>query len=150
MVHPLRYSGYYRKTLHAIYRVVPNFVAQFGTSEKIIMDAWKPYKYADEPVLQSNKRGTVSFARSGKETRDTQIFINLKDNARLDSTNYNGVKGFPVIATVTQGMNYVDSLYNGYGNKPMAKMDSLKFANVRERYKDFPQLDYIQKAYLIR
>ncbi|HEX4958631.1 MAG TPA: peptidylprolyl isomerase, partial [Lacibacter sp.] len=77
------------------YRVVPKFVAQFGTADTALEKAWSKFKVADEEVKASNLRGTISYARSGKETRGTVLFINLVDNPRLDTINYNGVKGFP-------------------------------------------------------
>ena len=55
---------------------------------------------------------TISFARGGPGTRAVQIFINLGNNARLDTLN--GF-GFPPIAEVVSGMATVDSLYSGYG-----------------------------------
>ncbi len=75
-------SGYFDNI--AVYRVVPDFVAQFGATDSLRMKKWTTIKVPDEPVLMGNHRGTVSFARAGKETRGTDVFINLKDNNRLD------------------------------------------------------------------
>jgi cyclophilin family peptidyl-prolyl cis-trans isomerase len=63
----------------------------------------------DDPVVGSNKRGFVSFATSGKDSRTTQMFINLVDNKNLDGM------GFAPFARVTAGMDVVDALYSGYG-----------------------------------
>lgn len=95
------------------YRVVPKFVAQFGSIDTSLQKAWSKYKLPDKEVKGSNLRGTISYARSGKETRGSVLFINLVDNPRLDTINYNGVKGFPVLGKVVKGMNTVNSLYNG-------------------------------------
>ncbi|HEX4681457.1 MAG TPA: peptidylprolyl isomerase, partial [Gemmatimonadaceae bacterium] len=95
------------------YRVVNNFVAQFGmAAEPSVTAAWRPRAIADEPVRHGNLRGTIAYARGGPGTRTAQLFINFKDNTRLDTLN--GF-GFPPIAEVVSGMTVVDSLYSGYG-----------------------------------
>ncbi|WP_207632526.1 peptidylprolyl isomerase [Foetidibacter luteolus] len=142
-------SGSYNNI--AIYRVIPNFVAQFGTNNDTLVNSqWAKYKITDEPVMHSNDSGTVAFARSGKDSRSNDIYINLKSNPRLDTIFYNDTKGFPVIAVVTRGMNVVQQFYNGYQEEPMAKAgDSIPEWNkyFKEKY---PLLDYINKAYIIK
>ena len=96
------------------FRVVKDFVAQFGLpADPSRNKAWRARRIADEPVRHGNLRGTLSYARGGAGTRTTQLFINLKDNARLDTAN---TFGFPAFAEVTSGMAVVDSLYQGYGD----------------------------------
>jgi peptidyl-prolyl cis-trans isomerase A (cyclophilin A) len=131
------------------YRVVPKFVAQFGTSDTVLENAWSKYKLPDEEVKASNVRGTISYARSGKETRGTVLFINLVDNPRLDTVNYNNVKGFPVLGKVSDGMNTVDSLYNGYSGTTMNQLDTM-YRDKEAFFKKFPKLDVVKKAYLVR
>lgn len=131
------------------YRVVPKFVAQFGTSDTTLENAWSKFKLPDEEVKASNLRGTISYARSGKETRGTVLFINLADNPRLDTINYNGVKGFPVLGKVVEGMNTVDSLYNGYSGTTMNQLDTM-YRNKEAFFKKFPKLDVVNRAYLLR
>jgi len=142
-------SGFY--TDIAVFRVVPNFVAQFGIHQDSILNSnWDKFKVIDEPVKVSNEKGAISFARAGKETRTTQIFINLKDNNRLDSIEYDGVKGFPVVAKITSGMENVLKFYDGYGDELGMKQDSIqKFGNefIRSKY---PKVAFIKKAYLIK
>lgn len=134
-----------------IFRVVPNFVAQFGIhNDSILNRSWAEYKISDEPVIEKNFKGTISFARGGPKTRTTQIFINLKDNNRLDKIDYSGVKGFPVIAKVTSGMENVMKLYGGYGDELGFKQDSIqKYGNdfIKRKY---PKVDFIYKAYIIK
>lgn len=138
---------YYDRSL--FYRVVPNFVVQWGIDDSTINKNLEKYKVPDEPVLSSNTQGRVSYARGGKDTRGTDLFINLKDNTRLDTINSNGVKGFPPFGTVTNGFDVVKLLYSGYGNKPMEKYDSM-FINRKLFLANFPQLDSIKKAYLVK
>jgi peptidyl-prolyl cis-trans isomerase A (cyclophilin A) len=92
------------------FRVLPDFMAQFGIAGDPKVDAaWKDNVITDDPVAQSNRRGFLSYATGGPNTRSTQLFINTRDNQRLDGA------GFSPFARVVQGMNVVDSLYTGYG-----------------------------------
>jgi len=69
-----------------IFRVVPNFVVQFGiSSDPDVQKSWSSLgPIPDDPVVASNVRGSVTFATSGPNSRTTQIFINTNDNAFLD------------------------------------------------------------------
>lgn len=138
---------YYNHTV--FYRVVPNFVAQWGNNDTAVFKLWEPYKIPDEPVIQSNKRGYMSYARSGKETRGSTLFINLKDNQRLDTVIANGVRGYPPFGKVIRGMEVVDSLYSGYAGSTMRKLDTLqKYPALF--FQQFPKLDRIQKAFIVK
>ncbi|HVZ95531.1 MAG TPA: peptidylprolyl isomerase [Chitinophagaceae bacterium] len=131
------------------YRVVPGFVVQFGGSDSVKNQAWQKNIVPDEPVLLSNKKGTLSFARSGKDSRSADVYINLADNLRLDTFDYSGVKGFPAFGMVTKGMDVVESLYDGYGEKTMDKLDTM-YINRTRFLGMFPELDKINKAYILK
>lgn len=132
----------------ALFRVIPKFVVQFGIqNDSVLNTTWKKYKITDEPVLQSNDSMAISFARDGVDSRTTQIFINLKNNHRLDTVNYNGVTGFPVIAMITKGMENVHQFYSTNDNVP--DQDSIqKYGNDFLKRK-YPELDYIKRAYIL-
>ncbi|WP_088323767.1 peptidylprolyl isomerase [Polaribacter tangerinus] len=140
--------GYYNDV--AIFRVVPDFVAQFGIhNDSIINKSWQ-IGIEDEPVVQKNDSMTLAFARGGVNSRSNQVFINLKNNYRLDTLTYAGVRGFPVIAKVIKGSENVLKFYNGYGDKLGRKQDSItRFGNKFLKEK-FPKVDFIKKAYLIK
>ena len=134
-----------------IYRVVPNFVAQFGIhKDSIVNKAWNNFVLDDEPVIAKNDSMSIAFARGGKKTRTTQIFINLKNNYRLDTLTYSGVRGFPVIAKVTSGFENVLQFYDKYGDKLGYRQDSItKYGNdfIKRKY---PEIDFIKKAYILK
>ncbi len=133
-------NGYYDQA--SFFRVVPNFVVQFGMSAKpALTQVWEKANIKDDPVKQTNKRGYLTFATAGPNTRTTQIFINLKDNAFLDTM------GFSPFAEVTQGMDVVDKLYSGYGDPPRGP-DQGKINAEGKAYldKNFPMLDSIKTA----
>jgi peptidyl-prolyl cis-trans isomerase A (cyclophilin A) len=134
-----------------IFRVVPGFVAQFGLSgEPRVSDAWRSRTIPDEPVRQSNRRGRVAFARGGPNTRTVQLFVNLRDNPRLDTLS--GF-GFPPIAEVVAGMDVVDSLHAGYGDGPPRgagpPQDSIRAGGNAYLRRAFPRLDVIRTARVV-
>ena len=105
-------SGFFDNT--RFFRVVTGFMVQFGLSgDPAVNAAWEKLSIPDDSVTQSNKRGYVSFAMTQTpNSRTTQMFINLVDNANLDEM------GFAPVAQVIDGMAVVDSLYAGYGEGP--------------------------------
>lgn len=130
------------------YRVIPDFVAQFGSGDTTLSKGWSRIAIPDEKVLLGNAKGTLSFARSGRETRSTELYINLMDNHRLDTLDYNGVVGFPAFGKVTKGMDVVQELYSGYAGRSAAKLDLL-YRNRADYFEVFPKLDTIRKAYIL-
>jgi cyclophilin family peptidyl-prolyl cis-trans isomerase len=132
--------------------VVPDFVVQFGIhTDSTKNTAWTGVKVPDEPVIKLNELGTISFARGGTQTRSTQLFINIKNNSpRLDELDYSGVKGFPVIAQVTEGMEVVEKFYGAYGNEPATKQGAIYAEGNAFLKANYPELDYITKAYIIK
>ncbi|MGV2388748.1 MAG UNVERIFIED_CONTAM: hypothetical protein LVR29_12060 [Microcystis novacekii LVE1205-3] len=49
---------------------------------------WKNKPLVDDPVVASNVKGTITFATAGNNTRTSQLFINLDDNADLDRRGF--------------------------------------------------------------
>ncbi len=137
-------NNYYEGT--RFYRVIDGFVAQFGGSGDADVDSvWQDMSIQDEPVRASNRRGTISFARAGRASRNTTMYINLVDNTRLDSLDAGGVIGYPPIGRVIRGMVAVDSLNGEYGAAPMRT--SLTADVLRAEY---PRLDSIAATRVTR
>jgi len=135
----------------ALYRVLPGFVVQFGIhNDSVVNNSWSHYKIPDEPVLHKNDSMTIAFARGGVETRTTQLFINMKDNYRLDELEYAGVKGFTVVAKVTSGYETLHKFYADYGPKPAQRQDSIYIKGNDFLKRNYPKLDYIIKATIIK
>jgi len=127
------------------FRVIDGFMVQFGISgNPDVSAAWTNATIPDDPVRESNARGTVTFATAGPNTRTTQVFINFNNNSMLNG------QGFAPFGKVVSGMNVVDSLYKGYGegaprgNGPNQGL--LKSQGNAYLLTQFPKLDYIKKA----
>jgi peptidyl-prolyl cis-trans isomerase A (cyclophilin A) len=131
------------------YRVAADYVAQFGSSNRVLTSKWMAHPVPDEPVLHSNKRGTMTFARAGKDNRGSDLFINLGDNTKLDTMLANGVVGYPPLGEVIRGMEIVDQLYDVYGDDLMQETDRM-YSDRNGFMQAYPGLDYVKKAYLVK
>ena len=133
-------GGFYKDA--AFFRVLPRFVAQFGIPARPeVAAAWDHAYIIDDRVTQSNKRGTLTFATAGPNTRTTQIFINYGDNAGLDG------QGFSPFGQVVEGMEIADKFFSGYGESP----DQGRITAFGKAYldKSFPNLDRIITAVVL-
>ena len=119
------------------FRVVPGFVAQFGlNADPSIQSQYGQSIMDDVDNKISNDIGTVSFAAHGPNSRSTQVFINLMDNARLDRM------GFTPFAKLTDASLVVASLLESrYGESP----DQSKVQELGNDYlqNEFPLLDLV-------
>jgi len=123
------------------FRVVRGFVVQFGINgDPAVSAAWQHATISDDPVKTSNVRGTITFADAGPDTRTTQVFVNLNDNAALDT------QGFAPFGKVTEGMNVVERLYGGYGEAPTSTQSQISASGNAFLKKQFPKLDSVLTA----
>ena len=136
--------GFYDDT--RVYRVRAGVFVQFGLSGNPAVNAvWYDRAIADDPALQSNVRGRVFFAMRGPDDRTTQAVINLRDNPDYDR------QGFVPFGEVVGGMDVVDALYSGYGERAGGGMRGGNQGNIVAEGNahldaDFPLLDHIQRA----
>ncbi len=126
------------------HRVIEGFVADFGIHpDPWVNAAWRQALLKDDPVIESNLRGRVSFSKGGPNRRTVQVFINLRDNATLDA------EGFAPFGQVVEGMEVVDALYAGYGDGPPrgeGVYQAMAIAKGDEYFAEFPELDRIHSA----
>ncbi len=127
------------------FRVIEGFMVQFGiNADPNIAGVWRDADIKDDPVKQSNRRGMITFATGGPNTRTTQVFINFADNAPLDG------QGFSPFGKVVSGMEVVDSFYGGYGegapNGNGPDQGRVQAQGNAYLEKDFPKLDFIKTA----
>ena len=131
------------------FRVISGFMVQFGINgDPAVMARWRDAPLKDDPVSQSNKRGLITFATAGPNTRTTQVFINFADNGRLDQM------GFAPFGQVISGMNVVDALNPEYGEgAPRGRgPDQGRLQREGNAYlgKEFPRMDFVKKATIER
>ncbi|MBI4559136.1 MAG: peptidylprolyl isomerase [Candidatus Hydrogenedentes bacterium] len=126
------------------FRVVPNFVVQFGIAGDPAINAkWSEATFPDDPVTQQNVEGMLTFAKSGMpHSRSTQLFVNTKNNSSgLDSM------GFAPIGKVISGMEVVKAINAKHGEKPnQMRIQQRGNAYLNEQ---FPDLDYVKTATII-
>ena len=135
--HLTRYDFYAGARL---FRVIPP-VVQFGLNGQPALDSvWVDLTIPDDPLVASNTRGTVSFAKAGPGSRNTQLFINRQDNPIYD-TCCSG--GFPPVGRVVSGMEVIDSFYPAYGEAPVMYQDSIMVLGNDFLDQRYPQLDTI-------
>ena len=140
--------GYYDEV--AFYRVIKGFMAQCGfNGDPDVSTSWSRAKISDDPVIQTNTRGMVTFAQpSAPDARTTQFFVNFGDNSYLKQHG-----AFAPFAKVIAGMDVMDSIYSGYGEgAPQGRGPSQsRVAREGNTYlkESFPKLDYITRATIV-
>lgn len=101
-------KGFYDGSI--FHRVIPGFMVQGGG-----YDTDYKLKERQPPVVNesrnglSNLRGAIAMARtSDPDSANSQFFINLADNRRLDGNEYRW--GYTVFGRVVEGMEVVDEI----------------------------------------
>ena len=120
-------------------------MAQFGVSPyPVVAKAWDNAAIKDDLVKHGNTRGAITFAaETAPNTRTTQVFINFKNNAFLDSQR------FAAFGEVTQGMDVVDQLYGGYGDAGAPDQEKMTKEGRAYTEKGYPKLDVVKSATLV-
>ena len=127
------------------FRAMAGFMVQFGMNgTPAVQKVWgaPAVNLKDDPVKQSNKRGYVTFANAGPNSRSTQLFVNLVDNTFLDPEAMH----FAPFGQVVEGMDIVDMLYTGYGRQNVPDQERITNEGNAYLMKDYPKLDYIKTA----
>jgi peptidyl-prolyl cis-trans isomerase A (cyclophilin A) len=133
-------NGYYDNC--RFFRVVKGFMVQFGINGDPQLNAvWRSARIQDDRGSQSNKRGSITFAHAGPNSRTTQLFINYADNTFLDA------QGFPPFGQVISGMETVDAINDEYGENPDQRRIQLEGNAYLEQA--FPNLDFVNTAVII-
>jgi peptidyl-prolyl cis-trans isomerase A (cyclophilin A) len=129
------------------FRVLPNFMVQFGINgDPAVQSHWVNADFPDDPTKESNKRGTITFANRGPNSRSTQVFINFTDNgtagAMLDR------QGFAPFGEIVSGMEAVDKINAEYREKP--DQGAIQRQGNAYLTPAFPRMDYVKKATIER
>lgn len=129
----------------ALFRVIPKFVVQFGIPANARYGKiWDHANIKDDPVKESNTLGYVSYAQTSQpNSRNTQVFINLGNNARLDGMN------FAPFGKITEGMAVIESFYSGYGEQLTGLQDRITNEGNAFIDKNYPKVDKIVTARVV-
>lgn len=132
----------------AFFRVIPNFMAQFGIhGDPEVARAWRGANIPDDPVVESNRRGTLTFAKTGApNSRSTQFFINFRDNRNLDRM------GFSPVGEVVEGMEAIDAIHKVGEGAPRGPGPSQRRIQAQGNVylkEAYPDLDYVESAELV-
>jgi peptidyl-prolyl cis-trans isomerase A (cyclophilin A) len=136
-------AGVYNKA--RFFRAVKGFMVQFGIpADPAVSEKWKENRISDDPMKESNRRGTITFAKPGApNSRTTQVFINYGDNSRLDAM------GFSPFGEVVEGMEVVDSFNQQYGEETTKYQGQMYDEGNTFLDKAFPGLDEIVSATIV-
>ena len=138
-------NGFYDEA--RFFRAIPGFMVQFGIhADPAVSAVWRNARIGVDPVKESNKPMYITYAMGGTpDTRTTQVFINYRDNgASLDKL------GFAPFGEVVEGKDVVNKIHTGYGEgAPRGKgpeQGRIQAEGNAYLKKDFPRLDFINKA----
>jgi len=134
------------------FRIRKGTWVQFGIAgDPKVAQEWRHKTIPDDPYVGvSNTRGTVAFAFKDPDARTTQVFINLMDNSATHDK-----EPFVVFGEVVEGMDVADKLYAEYGEKAgggirAGHQDPVFEGGNAYLKKNFPLLDYIKRARIVR
>ena len=130
----------------AFFRVIDGFMAQFGMhGDPKVTRHWQKATITDDPVVKSNLRGYVTFAKTSlPHSRTTQLFINFGDNPNLDEMD------FAPFGQVIEGMDVVDQIYKVGEGPPAGPGPSprrIQLLGNDYLRKNYPQIDYIKRGW---
>ena len=140
--HELVKNKFYKEA--RFFRVVPGFMVQWGiNADPEVQKNWKNATIKDDPVVASNQRGFITYAKTGlPNSRSTQLFINFGDNSFLDPQK------FAPFGRVVEGMDVVEAINAEYGEKP--DQTSIQTRGNEYLKEKFPNLDFIKSMRIIK
>jgi peptidyl-prolyl cis-trans isomerase A (cyclophilin A) len=142
-------AGYYDQA--RFFRVIKGRWAQFGIhGDSKTAKLWRTQTIPDDPRRESNSRGTIAYAFAAPNGRTTQVFINMRDNSATHDP-----EPFVPFGRVAEGMDVVDALNAEYGESAGGGIRGGKQGPLFDGGNDylernFPQLDYIVRARVVR
>jgi peptidyl-prolyl cis-trans isomerase A (cyclophilin A) len=131
-------NGFYDNV--RFFRVISGFMVQFGINgDPAISAKWREARIPDDPVKQSNRRGYVTYAMAGPNTRTSQVFINFGDNSSLDR------QGFSPFGRVISGMDGEGAPRGRGPDQGRIQMEGNAYLQ-----RDFGRMDFVRKATIER
>lgn len=141
-------DGYFSDML--LYRVLPGFLVQFGVAAMPAMTRkWTQGKrIEDEPNKVKFRKGTVSFAGNGKDSRDCHVFVALEPNgASLGGAPHEATLGHIVEPEVFEK---VASNFQAAGYPDTGSLQGALVSKGNEAAAEYPKLDRIVTCSVLR
>ncbi|HEY1336498.1 MAG TPA: peptidylprolyl isomerase [Bryobacteraceae bacterium] len=141
-------SGYYDDS--RFYRVIARRFVQFGIAgDPKVSAAWRERRISADPERASNVRGSFAFAMATPDARTTQIYVATGDMTAQDG------QGFAPFGKVVEGMDVLERLYSGYGERSGGGIRGGKQQKLFEEGnayldREFPELDKLIRARIVR
>eukprot|EP01125_Pyxidicula_operculata_P023090 TRINITY_DN97_c3_g1_i10.p1 TRINITY_DN97_c3_g1~~TRINITY_DN97_c3_g1_i10.p1 ORF type:complete len:343 (+),score=86.60 TRINITY_DN97_c3_g1_i10:2916-3944(+) len=130
-----------------LFRVVKNFLVQFGIAQDPATHSkWvsKGPIHDDPKIDLPFKKGFLSFAGSGPNSRTTELFIAYNKN------NFGTELWETPLGVVVSGMEVLDKIYDGYGDVPPfgngPSQHEMYLRGNEYLEEDFPDLDYWERC----
>lgn len=142
-------TGYYDNS--RFFRAVSGRFVQFGIAgDPAVAQVWRKAQLPDDKESAGNVRGAFAFAMTAPGTRTTQIYICTDDSMKRQDGD-----GFAPFGRIVEGMDVVDRLYKGYGERSGGGMraghqDKLFEEGNAYLDREFPQLDRLIRARIAR
>jgi homoserine O-acetyltransferase len=133
------------------FRVVPGRWVQFGINgNPRIAQQQRHITILDDTLKQPNTAAFVAFSNTGPNTRSTQVYINLGDNSARNDIE----AGFAPFARVVEGMDVVEKIYGGYGERSGGGMraghqDQMFEGGNAYLDREYPKLDKLIRATVV-
>jgi homoserine O-acetyltransferase len=140
-------AGFYDDS--RFYRVISGRFVQFGIAgDPKIASVWRDRRIPADPERAHNVRGCFAFAMVTPDARTTQIYIATGDMTAQDGT------GFAPFGKVVEGMDVLERLYAGYGERSGGGMRAGRQDKLFEEgngYLDrnYPELDKLIHAAIV-
>ena len=142
-------SGFYDNS--RFFRTIQDRFVQFGIAgDPAIAQIWRKAEFPDDKESASNARGWFAFAMTGPGARTTQIYICTNDSMKRQDGD-----GFAIFGRVVEGMDVVDALYSGYGERSgggmrAGRQDKLFEEGNAYLDREFPMLDRLTRAQIVK
>jgi homoserine O-acetyltransferase len=142
-------SGFYDNS--RFFRTIQDRFVQFGIAgDPAVAQVWRKAEFPDDKESASNARGWFAFAMTGPGARTTQIYICTNDSMKRQDGD-----GFAIFGRVVEGMDVVDALYSGYGERSgggmrAGRQDKLFEEGNAYLDREFPMLDRLTRAQIVK
>jgi len=133
-----------------LYRVVPGFLVQFGVAaDPAVQARWEMASLADEENGAAFRRGTISFAGGGEDSRSCHLFVALEPHGKtLGQRPHEATLGW----VDEEGMDVFDRVVANFESAGYPDTGGLQGGLVREgnaAASDYPALDRIIACHIL-